>query len=708
MKDILITGCTRFLKKELFENLGDEIRAMIADGSEVHADGSKGRIYRYGPGDASFAKLFDVYSFEAVVFVSGYVDGGKGLDNECRDLERTFLQAAHAHVNKVIILTSVESQNYIPVIGTSGLEMGKDYYQSKSLRAEQTEEICRFFSRTTSLKIITLRLPYLADSVNDQNFLGNIFSQAYHNEKVLLPYREGDRLDIVSMSDLGDLLRRVVEEEEDESGSWMVSSGYHHTFGDLAAVLKLVNQNIRIIYENLADVINWEAYPYSLRKRYGWIPKEDVMEQLLPLYTQYCHSSGNRKGGIARWFQSFLEGRKGILKYLEVAVVFVFSEILHHLAGNNIYFQFVDVRLLFVVVMGTVYGIWIGVLAGVLACIALLLQYLQSGMAWTVLFYNVENWIPFTVYLMAGSATGYVKNKKTEEIKFAKEEYNLLHDKYLFLNEVYQSAVENKGEYKKQILSFKDSFGRIFDAVQKLDHVLPQGIFLEAILIMEDILENHSIAIYSVDQYERFGRLVACSEQMRSKLPKSAVLGEIGDLFAAVKRGEVYKNTSMEEGRPVYANGIFRDGRLVLFVVIYYVDAEQYGMSYMNLFRILCGLVQTAFLRALDYTELAQSKIYYPGTNVMHTERFMEILSVQEEMQEKKVAEYVLVQLGEKDKQKVSDILSGMIRTADVIGEGADGRLYLLLTQANRDSFRFIESRLAGTGLTYQTVEKVG
>src|SRR5699024_8241959 len=125
------------------------------------------------------------------------------------------------------------------------------------------------------------------------------------------------------------------------------------------------------------------------------------------------------------------------------------------------------------------------------------------GMEWTVLFYNVENWIPFTTYLMAGSVTGYVKNKKTEEIKFTREEYELLRDKYIFLNEVYRSTMENKGEYKKQILGFKDSFGRIFDAVQKLDHILPQEIFLEALLIMEDILENHSIAIYSVDQYER-------------------------------------------------------------------------------------------------------------------------------------------------------------------------------------------------------------
>ena len=71
--------------------------------------------------------------------------------------------------------------------------------------------------------------------------------------------------------------------------------------------------------------------------------------------------------------------------------------------------------------------------------------------------------------------------------------------------------MENKGEYKKQILGFKDSFGRIFDAVQRLDNILPQSIFMEALLTMEDILENRSIAIYSVDQYERFGRLVVLS-----------------------------------------------------------------------------------------------------------------------------------------------------------------------------------------------------
>ena len=185
-------------------------------------------------------------------------------------------------------------------------------------------------------------------------------------------------------------------------------------------------------------------------------------------------------------------------------------------------------------------------------------------------------------------------------------------------------------------------------------------------------------------------------------------MDEAQELFQTVKSGKTYKNTSMTEGLPVYANGIFREDRLVLVVFIYEADAEQYGMNYMNLFRILCGLVQTSILRALDYMALTEEKNYYAGTNVMRPERFMELLSVQKEMQEKGVAEHVLVQLGTSDKQRASDILSRIIRTTDVIGEGSDGRLYLVLTQANADSFRFVENRLAGSGLTYQVREKVG
>lgn len=708
MKDILIAGYTKILKKELLEKLAEEYRVVLAD-EEANRwkDSRRIRHHRFGRDDRMLEKLFDVYSFTVVIFVSGYVDGKQGFSGETQLLEKILHSAATAHIDKFVLLSSIESMNYMPVMSKGGNEPDKNFSNSIALRVSQQEGLCSYFSDKMSLKTVILRMPYLADSDNDNNYLGSIFDAVSRKREVVFPHRENDRMDFISQEDLADLLRRIVEEEDDNGGSSFVCSGYAHTYGEFAQSLKELDPQARISFCSGEDVIPWEDYPYKLRNLYGWIPKDNVPEDIQKLYESYCEAAGKGKNFLYGWLEDILNREKGILKYVELLIVFVLTELLNHYLSVNVYFKFVDIRLFFVVIMGTIYGIRTGLLAAVLECFALFFQYRQIGVDWTLLFYNVENWIPFMVYLTAGSVTGYVKNKKTEELKFAREEYGLLRDKYIFLNEVYQSAVENKGEYKKQILGFKDSFGRIFDAVQRLDNILPQSIFMESLLTMEDILENRSIAIYSVDEYERFGRLVVCSNQLRTKLPKSMVLEEAGGLLETVKSRKIYKNTQMKEGMPVYASGVFREEKLVLFVVIYEVNANQYGMNYMNIFRILCGLVQTSFLRALDYQELAEGKIYYSGTNVVRPERFMEILSVQREMKEKEIADFVLVKLPEKDRQKVSDLLSRVIRAADIIGEGKDGSMYLLLTQVSLENFRAVERRLAGTGLAYQVVEEV-
>ena len=157
---------------------------------------------------------------------------------------------------------------------------------------------------------------------------------------------------------------------------------------------------------------------------------------------------------------------------------------------------------------------------------------------------------------------------------------------------------------------------------------------------------------------------------------------------------------------PAYANALFRDERPILIVTISEADTEQYGMNYMNIFKILCGLIQTSLLRAVDHMELTEEQNYYPGTNVLRPGRFMQILAVHEEMQERGVAEHVLVRFRDTDRQRLSDSLSRIIRTTDVIGEGEDGRLYLILAQANTVSFRFVENRLATSGLSYEITQK--
>lgn len=72
------------------------------------------------------------------------------------------------------------------------------------------------------------------------------------------------------------------------------------------------------------------------------------------------------------------------------------------------------------------------------------------------------------------------------------------------MQEMYQETLQDKRQYKKQILGSRDSFGKIFDITRKLDVIQPQKLFMETIRVMEDVLENHTIVLYSLDSWKRF------------------------------------------------------------------------------------------------------------------------------------------------------------------------------------------------------------
>lgn len=65
MKDLLITGCTNYIKDDMLEKLIDDVRVVVAGKNCVHRPGQ--RFYRTFPGEDSFNQLFDVYSFSSVL-----------------------------------------------------------------------------------------------------------------------------------------------------------------------------------------------------------------------------------------------------------------------------------------------------------------------------------------------------------------------------------------------------------------------------------------------------------------------------------------------------------------------------------------------------------------------------------------------------------------------------------------------------------------
>lgn len=134
--------------------------------------------------------------------------------------------------------------------------------------------------------------------------------------------------------------------------------------------------------------------------------------------------------------------------------------------------------------------------------------------------------------------------------------------------------------------------------------------------------------------------------------------------------GKVWVNRNFLDGYPMYMNGIHKDGELVMLIFIQEVGNEQLSLYYLNLFQILCGLVETALLRALEYQEAIKNRQYVQGTRILKQEYFEERLYSFHSMREENRASYVLLKLEypKMTLEEADTALQASVRENDVWG----------------------------------------
>ncbi|MGN0779686.1 MAG: hypothetical protein ACI4MJ_11090 [Aristaeellaceae bacterium] len=700
---ILLCGNVSLVSDAAIEKAA-EICQVIVAGRKAMSSGRKARYYQAIPTQEPFAQLFDAYDIDTVWYISGYADGQSGMDNEMKCLERVIQTCVSNAVGKLVVVSSVESMNFHQQYDILGRFTGRTYVSGDALATAQMEDFVRFSAKSYGLKTIVLRTPYIASSLNTGNFLGQIFEHMLHDGKLVFPYCPENKVDFLSENDLIELLLDVSEETADQTASYSVTSGYHYTWRDLEDEIRKLVPDIDVSYTQGMNFISIQSYSIELKRKYGFIPMDNVLDDIGPAFARYRERAQQHS-----WLKSTLR-RVGhtlmsrVAGYLELILFFLLTEFLVAQTGDSAYFKYVDLRLFYIVIMGTTYGTAMGISAGVLTSIALYFQFQHMGINGVMLFYNLENWLPFVVYLMTGSIVGYLSRVRRQELAFLRQEHELLREKYLFLNDVYHGAIQNKSEYKRQILGYKDSFGVIFQAVQRLDSVLPQEIFMNGIRIMEDILKNHTIAIYSLDDYQRYGRLAASSGEILNGLAKSLVISSVLPVYETVKKGDVWKNTGFVPDMPMYAYGIGDHDKIELMIFLYDASPEQMGLYYMNLFSILCNLIKLSFIRALEYQRAIEQEKYYPNTQIVIPAYFAELLTAQRHLMDEGLASYALLRFESRDKQYISDALRGVIRSSDVLGADDEGTLFLMLTQTTRQSAAIVEERLTNKGLNFDIV----
>lgn len=668
-KSILICGNTNIIDEELVKTVSEYYDMTLLGPSGIKKKMPGLDHYpAMGMTEASF--VIRSGSFEHIWYFSGYLNDGDGLENETA-LIKTVLAGLEGSTARCIV---VSPKCIKQTDGCMGL-----------LNVRESEHIENLIVTSVDNAVV-LQVPFLLSRTS--GYIQDVFEK----KEIILSDNE---MEILSTRDLAELLLSVTEVQP-ENQIYAVK-GFKHTCREFGSQLE--NCGISVTYARQMGMLKKHTEDTDIFRDYGFVAVDDIFKDIDKLYREYKYPQDI----LSRFKRLQQDPRKKILLSItELVVLFLIMQLLVGRTSDLVYFRYVDIRLFFVLLVGIVHGMRFGATAGILACFSIGYSYTKSGIPGTMVIYNTDYWLPFVIYMITGTITGYIVDKKDQENLFVEEERHNTEEKYKFLHDVHDRTVQNKDSYRKQILSYQDSYGKVLKAVEELNSSSPSEIFMNSISTLEQVLDNRQITIYLVDENKKFLRLAACSKGILN-LEKSIAIDEIMDIFGVISKGETYKNIDLVQGYPMYACGISEDNDVRLMVAIMDVSPEQMELDYMNLFTVVCHLIQLSFIKAMEYQMAIEDKKYIDGTKVMKEEYFSKELETYRKMQKAGELEYVLLKLKGAGIEEVDKKYVKLFRHNDILGVLENG-IYLLLPQVGKDSFGILKDRFAKNGIDYEVV----
>jgi len=684
-KRVLFLGNTGYITYDFVEKTFPDALTVILGDSSLK---KRKNLKVYSVKSPSYRRVLNTYDFDLIVYFASDLTYKNALPSDSQELRTVLKEVKTCQPNtRFIYLSSPDS-----------------IFEGKSDRAflsRAKEELCEYYFNEHALDLKIIRIPYLFSGSYKNDFLYKLFDGAEKDNTVILDEIDSSRCYFLSMFDLSDLLIRITDNWKTGSGILDINDEFNLTFHDIEKKFASIKPGVRFEYsgENPGEVLSFNNK--AVRNEYGWFSKISIVEDLEEQYEKHLESKKLILTTLYDKLRQWLKEHTLVMKIAELLILFVVTELLLQLTGSSIIFSIVDFRMAYIVIMATIHGLPFGIAAAGLSSLSWFIAKVSSGTNWMTIFYEPSNWFAFVFFFLVGAICGYIKLKNDDKIKYLDDQNELLEEKLIFTRDLYNDTFEEKRSLKKQIISSKDSFGKIFDITRQLDTVEPRKLYLRIMDTFEEVLENKSISVYSVNEDSNFARLEVSSRDIISTTARSISLETYAPVVEKLRKNEVWKNTDLTPGLPMYAAEATREGKLQIMIFIWHAGNNQKSLYYVNLFKILCDLVEMSLIRAYDYNRAVFEKQYISGTRILHTEDFEKVYENFKNMSGRKVFSYVQLDIGLRGHsvEEADDMIEKRIRANDVLGINNEGRLRLLLSQATKDDLGFILPRFEGLDL---------
>jgi UDP-glucose 4-epimerase len=691
--ELLLAGDLSVLTQQMYDALAAEFHLVLY--GDIPADVERRKnardiMAKWRKTETSLPELFRTYDFDRVVYFSSSLMRKPDWAAENHELHQLLELGVQYHVARSVFVALDVEQMLPPDNGNRA-----DY---EMLLREDTKRLCLFYAERLNLTV--LRVPFLYDRAQVRYPLQQILQISHDSHRLCFRFGRETKENFLSMRDFLRLLLRVLDSSVGRL--YTVCAAADTTLGEIGNALQSIRPGLTVVYDEPQIGLllpRVEQKPDDgPRHDFGWSAEDMLLEDLSALYAGFGANVRPAKESAAQKLRRLVRQTNGsaLSRGLAVTALFVILEAISRYTSANGELSFMDLRLLFVTVAASVYGLRPGLYAALLACAASAFSSLSSGMNWQILFYNLENWLPFAFYLILGAGLGYMRDRSQSKIRRALQAKKVVEEKYLFIKGIYEDMLESKRMLRQQLLISHESFGKIYEITRMLDKDTPDRILLETLSAIESTLDNHSAAIYTLAQNSAYGRLIVCSRALSTTLARSMRFDKYPSMMEHLREDEVWSNTEALPNYPEYCAPIYRDGVPIYLIVLYHARYEQMGTYYVNQIKILCGLAKSALLRAFVYQNFVEEKNFVKGTMFLNEEAFAKELDTRRAMAEQFDANYTLcgVVQGTRDLAELGRAVFGCMRVDDIAGI-CEGTPCILFQQMKSLDFPAVQRRFA-------------
>ncbi len=443
-------------------------------------------------------------------------------------------------------------------------------------------------------------------------------------------------------------------------------------------------------------------------RRIDWIPRHNWADELDRMATQ-----GSQGAPIRKRLQSLQGVRTRLfgkmLPWVELGLLGFLSYWLTSLSGVYATFRVADFWLFYPILMGSLHGGLLGILSAFIACVFFGLDWANQGNDLYLLLYNTDNWLPLMTYLLAGGMFGYMHDKTNERLLMAEQKMAESDAEAAFLEKMFRQASEDRSRLQKQVLSSRDSYGRILGIIRELDAMQPEAVLMSALNVLEDVMQNHSVSIYLRFEMTAYCRLLARSRDYRGNAPRSMDISHYPLMKTPLDSGAPFFNTSLEPDYPTFCAPIMEGGRAISIIALWHVPFDQQTLHFQNLFISIIGLVESALVRTIREFRLTRG-MYIEHTRIMTDKAFLNKLGIYQRMKKQGIAEFLFLKVASIGaKHTLNDMareVGSVIRETDIVGRLNDGSYYVLLPQADENHLPELVQRFARAGLSCDLVRQ--